>query len=89
MSPEFDRGNCALSDIYAAMLHVSLSFGWLAYLEVGEGSWNCGREEVEAVGGSTFSVNGAPNWLHYHFFAKFNWKTFFNWMLENAHSQKC
>ena len=43
------------------MLHVSLSFGWLAYLEVGEGSWNCGREKVEAVGGSTFSVNGAPN----------------------------
>ena len=61
MYGEFDTGNCVLSDIYAAMLHVSLSFGWLAYLEVGEGSWNCGREEVEAVGGSTFSVNGAPN----------------------------
>ena len=36
MYGEFDRGNCALSDIYAAMLHASLSFGWLAYLEVGE-----------------------------------------------------
>ena len=82
MSPEFDRGNCALSDIYAAMLHVSLSFGWLAYLEVGGGSWICGREQVEAVGGSTFSVNGAPNWLHHHYFAKFDWKIFFNWMLE-------
>ena len=36
MYGEFDRGNCVLSDIYAALLHVSLSFGWLAYLEVGE-----------------------------------------------------
>ena len=61
MYGEFDRGNCVLSDIYAAMLHVSLSFGWLAYLEVGGGSWICGREQVEAVGGSTFSVNGIPN----------------------------
>ena len=61
MYGEFDTGNCVLSDIYAAMLHVSLSFGWLAYLEVGEGNWNCGREKVETVGGSTFSVNGAPN----------------------------
>ena len=61
MYGEFDTGNCVLSDIYAAMLHVSLSFGWLACLEVGEGSWNCGREKVEAIGGSTFSANGAPN----------------------------
>ena len=61
MYGEFDRGNCVLSDIYAAMLDVSLSFGWLAYLEVGGGSWICEREQVEAVGGSTFSVNGAPN----------------------------
>ena len=54
MYGEFDRGNRALSDIYAAMLHVSLSFGWLAYLEVGGGSWICAWEQVEAVGGSTF-----------------------------------
>ena len=61
MYGEFDRGNCALSDIYAAMLHVSLSFGRLAYLEVGAGSWICGREQVKAVGGSIFSVNDTPN----------------------------
>ena len=61
MYGEFDRGNCALSDIYAAMLHVTLSFGWLAYLEDGGGSWICAREQVEAVGGFTFSVNGASN----------------------------
>ena len=54
---KFDRGNCALSDIYAAML----SFGWLAYLKVGGASWVCGEEWDEAVGGSTFSVNDAPN----------------------------
>ena len=50
-----------LSDIYTAMLHVSLSFGWLAYLEIVGGSCICGREQVEAVGGSTFSVDGAPS----------------------------
>ena len=50
-----------LSDIYTAMLHVSLSFGWLAYLEIVGGSWICGREQVEAVGGFTFSVDGAPS----------------------------
>ena len=61
MYGEFDRGNCALSDIYAAMLHVSLGFGWLAYLEDGGGSWICAREQVEAAGGSTVTVNGAPN----------------------------
>ena len=61
MYTEFDRGNCELFDIYAAMLHVSLSFGWLAYLEVRGGSWICGMEQVEAVDGSNFSVNGAPN----------------------------
>ena len=61
MYGEFDRGNCALSDIYAAMLHVRLSFGWLTYLEVGGGNWICAKEQVEAVGGSTFSVNGVPN----------------------------
>ena len=70
MCMEFDRGNCALSDvyiyiyiyiyIYAAMLRVSLSFSWF-YLEVGGGSWICGKEQVEAVSGSTFKVNGAPN----------------------------
>ena len=64
------------------MLHVSLSFGWLAYLEIVGGSWICGREQVEAVGGSTFSVDGAPSWWHHHFFAKFDWKIFFDWMLE-------
>ena len=57
----FDRGNYVLSDIYVAMLHESLSFGWLAYLEVGRGSWICRREQVEAVGGSIFKVSGAPN----------------------------
>ena len=68
MCMEFDRGNCVLSDIYiyiyiyiyAAMLRVSLSFSWF-YLEVGGGIWICGKEQVEAVGGSTFKVNGAPN----------------------------
>ena len=35
---KFDGGNCAVSDIYAAMLHVSLSSGWLVCLEVGGGS---------------------------------------------------
>ena len=63
-------------------LHVSLSFGWLAYLEVVGGSWICGREQVEAVGWSNFSVNGAPNWCHYHFFATFDWNIFFHWMPE-------
>ena len=38
MYEEFEKGNCALSDIYAAMLHVSLSFGWLAYLQFERGS---------------------------------------------------
>ena len=47
--------------IYAAMLYVSLSFSWLGYLEVEGLSWICGREQVEAVDGSTFKVNGAPN----------------------------
>ena len=61
MYREFDRGNCVLSDIYAAMLHLSLSFGWLAYLEDGGDSWICAKEQVEALGGPTFSVNGAPN----------------------------
>ena len=61
MYGEFDRGNCALSDIYAVMLHESFGFGWLAYLEDGGGSLICVREQVEAAGGSTFSVNGAPN----------------------------
>ena len=61
MYGEFDRGNWALSDIYAAMLHASLGFGWLAYLEDGGGSWICAREQVEAAGGSTVTVNGAPN----------------------------
>ena len=61
MYGEFDRGHSALSDTYAAMLHVSLGFGWLAYLEDGGGSWICAREQVEAAGGSTVSVNGAPN----------------------------
>ena len=42
------------------MLRVSLSFSWF-YLEVGGGIWICGKEQVEAVGGSTFKVNGAPN----------------------------
>ena len=60
MHGQFDRGNWAVS--YAAvMLHVSLSFGWLAYLEAGGGSWICGREQVEAVGRPTFKGNGAPN----------------------------
>ena len=40
-----------------------MSFGWLAYLEVGRGSWICAREQVEAVGGSTFSVNGTITFL--------------------------
>ena len=61
MYGEFDRGNCALSDIYTAILHVSLGFGWLAYLEDGGGSGICAREQVEAAGGSTVSVNGAPD----------------------------
>ena len=61
MYGEFDRGNFVLSDIYPAMLHLSLSLGWLAYLEVGGGSWIRAREQAEAVGGSTFSVNGVPN----------------------------
>ena len=43
------------------MLRVSLSFGLLAYLEAGGGSWICGREQVEAVGRPTFKGNGAPN----------------------------
>ena len=43
------------------MLCVSLSFGRLVYLEVRGGSLICGREQFEAVGGSTFKVNGAPN----------------------------
>ena len=47
--------------MYAAMLHVSLSFGRLAYLEVGAGTWICGREQVKAVGGSIFNVNDTPN----------------------------
>ena len=51
----------AYAYVYAAMLHVSLGFGWLAYLEDGGGSWICAREQVEAAGGSTVSVNGAPN----------------------------
>ena len=38
MYEEFEKGNCELSDIYAAMLHVSLSFGWLAYLQFEKGS---------------------------------------------------
>ena len=38
MYAEFDWGNCELSDIDAAKLHVSLSFGWLAHLEVRGGS---------------------------------------------------
>ena len=38
MYEEFEKGNCVLSDIYAAMLHVSLSFGWLAYLQFEKGS---------------------------------------------------
>ena len=29
---EFEKENCILSDIYAEMLHVSLSFVWLTYL---------------------------------------------------------
>ena len=41
MYGEFDRENFALSDIYAAMLHVSLKFGKLAYLEVRGGGWIC------------------------------------------------
>ena len=61
MCAEFDRGNYELSDMYAAMLHVSFSFGWLAYLDVRGDSWICEREQVEAVDGSNFSVNGAPN----------------------------
>ena len=60
MYGEFDRRNCVLSDIYAAMPHVSLRFGWLVYLEVGGGSWICARKQIEAFGGSTFSVNGTP-----------------------------
>ena len=59
MYGEFDRGTCAPSDIYAAMLHVSLSVGWLAHLEVGGASWICARGQVETVGGSTSSVNSA------------------------------
>ena len=47
--------------IYAAMLYVSLSFSCLGYLEVEGLSWICGREQAEAVDGSTFKVNGAPN----------------------------
>ena len=35
---------------------VGLSRGWEGG-EGGAGSWICGREEVEAVGGSTFKVN--------------------------------
>ena len=35
MYGEFDAVNCALSDICAAMLHVKLSFGWLAYQRLG------------------------------------------------------
>ena len=73
---------CALFDIYEPMLHASLSFSWLSYLEVEGSSWICGSVHVEAVGESTFSVNGAPNWWHHHIFAKFDWKIFFNWMLE-------
>ena len=61
MYAEFDWGNCELSDIDAAKLHVSLSFGWLAHLEVRGGSQICGSEQVRAVDGSNFSVNGAPN----------------------------
>ena len=61
MYVEFDRGNCALSDIYVAMLHLSLGFGWLAYLEDGGGSWICANEQVEAADVSTFSANGALN----------------------------
>ena len=80
MYGEFDRGNCALSDIYAAMWNVSLSFGWLAYLEVGGSSWICVREQVGALGGSTFSVNGAPNWWHHHFLAN---------LIENIFSTEC
>ena len=43
------------------MQRVSLSFSWLAYLEVGGGRWICGKEQVEAVDGSIFKVNDAPN----------------------------
>ena len=43
------------------MLYVSLSFSCLGYLEVEGLSWICGREQAEAVDGSTFKVNGAPN----------------------------
>ena len=82
MYGEFDRGNCALSDIYVAMLHESLSFSWLAHLEVGGCSWIYVREQVEAVGGSTFSVNGASNWWHHYLFDKSDWKIFFSCMLE-------
>ena len=32
MYMEFEKRNFALSDINAAMMHVSVSFGWLAYL---------------------------------------------------------
>ena len=47
---------CALFDIYEPMLHASLSFSWLSYLEVEGSSWICGSVHVEAVGESTFSV---------------------------------
>ena len=41
MYGEFDRENFALPDIFAAMLHVSLKFGKLAYLEGRGGGWIC------------------------------------------------
>ena len=47
MYEEFEKGNCALSDIYAAMLYVSLSFGWLAYLQFEKGSLICGMNRLK------------------------------------------
>ena len=61
MYMEFEKRNFALSDINAAMMHVSVSFGWLAYLQIGGGSQICGLEQADTVGWSTVSVNGALN----------------------------
>ena len=52
MYGEFDRENFALSDIYAAMLHVSLKFGKLAYLEVRGGGWICEGIRLKQLVGS-------------------------------------
>ena len=60
---QFDTGNCALSDIYAAMLHISLSFGWLAYLGFRlVGLWRQSK--------------WCPKLMEPSFFAKYEWDTF-------------